>query len=1031
MSASPLDPSLDDLLVHASWARTLARGLIADNSAADDLLQDAWVAALERPPQHAENLRGWLTKVLRNLARSRGRSNSRREAREARVALKPSQEAPSSLDLASKVETQRRLASAVLSLAEPYRSTVILRFYEELDASQIAARHGIAPSTARWRIKVGLDKLRDRFDRECGGDRGAWIALLTPIAGPGLAPHSDTIATATTLLSMKATTKTVALTAVALLGAAGLFLIATPLWGIGSRGAAPAPVTFSPLEDGSEPVAHQAPPESPRRFVAAAQANTSTVVEASANDRTTLASMHLVDREGRPVAGATVTSPRLASAGAGVVSGPDGGVALALPNLEERARVLIRIDHPKFVQLSTHNVIEPGRRTEFGEIVLQRAGAVTGRVLRADGRPARGAWVKLAESAFNHEREPGTYEMARHRRSEGSSWSNVDESGEFRLDRVPAGIIHLWAGHNEHLASLSAPVEIRSGMLSSGVEIRLGSLDLANFITGEVRLPDGTPAAHASVHTTYSKSLGGNGSRTFSADAEGRFRIATIPGASYRVSALDQGASHTSAEEVGLGAGDHIVLQLSHNRSLEITLTHDGVPHTEAEVWAAHPDSGRYVVPPTLVEVVDEQFAIPVPRSEFTVQVKSDGFELLELGPFDEASAPSTLTAELTKIAGLHGRVLVDGKPIAGARVSASPVARQTVETGGFKCLVNPLRRVEGVADDAGNFTLSPHEARAWIVRAEAPGHAPAERGPFEFDPAIGLEGIELSLTPGGSIEGRVLANGRAIAGLVVGASCGDGHPISTRTDLEGFYRFVHLMPGRWEVRQIESDLAPDSFAMTMWGEALNKVDLPWNCVVSEGEVTRHDIVSGPRPTLVGRLTFDGRGPGAWSAKLINDADPIVRHDAVRLAPDGSFTIEMPSEGRYRLMIVQDQELCGVMTEIDLLGPRSEWTRDLASGAIEISGLPEVGTARDSGAPTEVHVALAQIEDMVVIAPIPTGISETHTIPAVPAGEYSLRGGPARSMGRPEALQGFGRLLIEFQVEQGKQCSVELPANDD
>lgn len=1029
MSAAPHDPNLDDLLVHASWARALAQELVADSSAADDLLQDAWVAALERPPRHAENLRGWLTAVIRNLARSRGRSRSRREAREARIALKLSQEAPSSLDLASKVETQRRLASAVLSLDEPYRSTVILRFYEELNASQIAARLGIAPSTARWRIKVGLDDLRRRFDRDFGGDRGAWIALLTPIAGPGLDPHSETIATATTLLSMNATTKTVALTAAALLGAAGLFLIAPPLSGIGSRAANPAPVTFSPLEDRSEPAANQAPVGSPRRFVAAAGADALTVAESSTETRSTLASMRLVDREGRPVPGATVTAPTLASAVAGVVSGPNGEVALALPDLEERARVLIHIDHPRFVQLSTHNVIEPGRRTEFGEIILENAGAVTGRVLCADGRPAQGAWVKLAESAINHESDPGMLEMARRMRSEGSSWSNVDESGEFRIDRVPAGIIHLWAGHNEHLASLSAPVEIRSGVLSSGVEVRLGTLDLADFITGEVRLPDGTPAARASIHTTYSKSLGGYGSRTFSADAEGRFRIATIPGSSYRVSALDQGASRASAEEVGLVAGDHVVLRLSHKRSLELTLMHDGVPHTEAEVWATHPESGRYVVPPTLVEVIDEHFAIPIPRGEFTVQVKSDGFELLELGPYDEASAPSALTAELTKIAGLHGRVLVDGQPLAGARVSASPVARQTVEAGGFKCLVDPLSRVEGAADDAGNFTLSPHEARAWIVRAEAPGYAPAEAGPFEFDPAIGVEEIELSLTPGGSIEGRVLADGRAIAGLVVGASCGDGHPISTRTDLDGFYRFEHLMPGRWEVRKIESDLAPDSAAMTMWGEALNKADLPWNCVVSEGEVTRHDIVSGARPTLVGRMTFDGRGPGAWSAKLINDADPSMRHDAARLAPDGSFTIEMPSEGRYRLMIVQDQELCALMTEIDLLGPRIEWSRDLPSGAIEISGLPEVGTARDSGAPTVPHIALAQIEDLIVIAPIPIGLSETHTIPAVPAGKYSLRSGQAQSMVRPEALQEFGRQLIEFQVERGKQCSVELPAD--
>ena len=56
-SSSPV-PSIAELLGHADWARRLARELTADEGRAEDAVQDAYVAALERPPDRSENLRG-------------------------------------------------------------------------------------------------------------------------------------------------------------------------------------------------------------------------------------------------------------------------------------------------------------------------------------------------------------------------------------------------------------------------------------------------------------------------------------------------------------------------------------------------------------------------------------------------------------------------------------------------------------------------------------------------------------------------------------------------------------------------------------------------------------------------------------------------------------------------------------------------------------------------------------------------------------------------------------------------------------
>jgi len=52
----------EDLLKHAAFVRAMARSLLLDPHAADDVVQETWLTALEAPPRHAENLRGWLTR---------------------------------------------------------------------------------------------------------------------------------------------------------------------------------------------------------------------------------------------------------------------------------------------------------------------------------------------------------------------------------------------------------------------------------------------------------------------------------------------------------------------------------------------------------------------------------------------------------------------------------------------------------------------------------------------------------------------------------------------------------------------------------------------------------------------------------------------------------------------------------------------------------------------------------------------------------------------------------------------------------
>ena len=176
----PGRPIGDALVEHHRFLRALARKLIGDPHAADDLVQETARRALQSPPGHAGNLRAWLATVTRRLAFRGGEREATRQERESRArAPRP---LPSPDILAAQLETQRRLAAAVGRLAEPYRSTIMLRFFEGLDPPEIAARGGVPLKTVHTRLRRGLDRLRGILDAQHRGGRAEWSLALLPLA---------------------------------------------------------------------------------------------------------------------------------------------------------------------------------------------------------------------------------------------------------------------------------------------------------------------------------------------------------------------------------------------------------------------------------------------------------------------------------------------------------------------------------------------------------------------------------------------------------------------------------------------------------------------------------------------------------------------------------------------------------------------------------------------------------------------------------------------------------------------------------
>ena len=178
--AGDVDDLAEALLREAGWVRRVAARLVRDGSVADDVAQDAWVQALKQRPDPSTTLRGWLAEVMRRLAHTRARAEARRRARE--LADEP-REVPAADRLLEKAELLRGIALMVGELDEPYRSTVLLRYFEGASAAEIARRQGVPAGTVRWRLKEALDQLRARLTREVDRDRAR--RALAPIAGGG------------------------------------------------------------------------------------------------------------------------------------------------------------------------------------------------------------------------------------------------------------------------------------------------------------------------------------------------------------------------------------------------------------------------------------------------------------------------------------------------------------------------------------------------------------------------------------------------------------------------------------------------------------------------------------------------------------------------------------------------------------------------------------------------------------------------------------------------------------------------------
>ncbi|HEY8073790.1 MAG TPA: RNA polymerase sigma factor [Labilithrix sp.] len=153
---------------HHERVRAFARRLLGDDAAAEDLVQETFLAlpdAIRRYRGDAP-LRTFVIGVAANHGRHHTRSAVRRRAAHERSAEAVRPSPPSPEDETRRKQLAAALTRALDALPFDQRVAIVLCDVEERTSAEAAAIVGVPEATIRTRIFHGKKKLRDALEKE-------------------------------------------------------------------------------------------------------------------------------------------------------------------------------------------------------------------------------------------------------------------------------------------------------------------------------------------------------------------------------------------------------------------------------------------------------------------------------------------------------------------------------------------------------------------------------------------------------------------------------------------------------------------------------------------------------------------------------------------------------------------------------------------------------------------------------------------------------------------------------------------------
>jgi RNA polymerase sigma-70 factor (ECF subfamily) len=674
------------ILQHSGFVRSLARGLLRDESLVDDVVQETLIKALEKGPRNKSALPAWLRTVTRNIVYKTYRGTARRRAREEDAAQPEG--LTSTVDIVARGEALENLTASVMDLPESAREVVFLRYYEGLSHAEIGAQLGLASGAVRMRLHRAQKLLQERLDAKSEGGRAAWMSGLAGLAGVGLKDIGGGLTPTNGVAPASSAMMAVAATTMLCLGVGTMFWLGTrpttviPGDGLVERSAleAIAPeqdVALLELGDMNGRKRKGAEPDAvPLALIGAAAEASAPAAETSAVFPEGSLQGTVIDELGQPVPGAEVFAAWGRHAmKRQVKTNEQGRFGINVPKkiiddaLNKTYSVLVAATSTKSAPSRVYAWPMEGADDSHGgrHVLLQMrgpGGSITGSVRGMDGRPIVGAEVSLGERS-----------------------------------RLGVGFLGQQSAISENRLAPLLAIQVKRG----GTPLFQGHRSMRGTLGPQVLEADGTRSRLLPATKRTSK-------------ADGTFQFRGLELGQHRVRVSAPGyATYTGHVVVHQGAPSSMALTLESGATLSGTLTReDGLAPTKGLVHVFHRDpyavqtvrigsKGQFVLKdlrPGPVRVVAEE---RLPREKVAQRMVSQN---LALSPGESRS----ITLEMHTPATAQVRVLkrTDGL--------LEPVTHLTLEV---RALANPVDLMASYPlDDQGRATVKLETVRPaeWVV---------------------------------------------------------------------------------------------------------------------------------------------------------------------------------------------------------------------------------------------------------------------------------------------------------------------------
>ncbi len=420
-------------------------------------------------------------------------------------------------------------------------------------------------------------------------------------------------------------------------------------------------------------------------------------------------------------------------------SGPDGVVRFSGLDLGSYSLDLAPAEANLGLQTATVGFHPHSpREKDIGFFAIFKAARIIATVRGPDGKRVRDARIIVEPEVIRSEaRSAMTYWGSGHAQ-------RSDAEGLIILNGIPPGRHALRARHPEFCESASVRVELREGETANAVAL---SLKPAGAVTVRVTDEQGAVVSQAKVSLeTIDRGIGGwrHDDDSWITDrlGDGSLRIHPVPEGAFILRVTSDRHPPTTVNDLNVSGSETVHRDVVLGRGLEITgivVDRDGRPVPGAHVWfnanIADTDS-------------DGHFRLACPwAGSHALEVYHERFEPASLG--DVAAGTRDLRIELAPGSFVAGRLVPAGGHI-------DPKARIRIDVDGdAESSYRAWEPLEGKPD--GSFVVPVTPGMPHTIRFVGRGFAPVTIGPYTFSPGEAIEGVEVPIGPGVTLQGRVV----------------------------------------------------------------------------------------------------------------------------------------------------------------------------------------------------------------------------------------------------------------------------------